>query len=849
VTPPAQTVRGLDITVKTTQRENQSFQVLSNCTGDGAHTYRVYNFKTGALVATSTAKNPTFSLGLGKYVIYLQVVGINTLARLFFNKCIKVEKAVFTEAQADRVLTLGSGNNIYDCSTWGAGEKVFVKKSSTYAGKLELQNWNSAASESHVLFDPSTKIEIRGFTNHGLNLVGTTNNIFFDACAHATEQYGLYINDNGGGTSHAIQAETPTSKLRFAGFEMRTLTYGASGLRLLGNESVTYNRANFTKYNFEMRNCRIWAGHEAFYIGYTDDSNGGNGGPPQFDGVEIYNCIVEESGRDAIQPCNIKANGVIHDIVINACATLGESVHASYVSINPGNNGIKIFNIFGRNGRGTVSQQFGVTGGVPYVWNCSFAHKNPSGSSQCFVQVGSAPDCDLNYWNWTIWTDQNDKDCFVIDSTDATQGPQNITIARIFNMTVRKGLGQSTIRVDGTQSQVGWVTTGNYAYDSSTEHSAFIDTFDDVFRQWDFASISRNGGVAVNPHIPYAQRFGSYNGGADLYDYDIEGYVTSGHSGAYSGILNTFAPLSPTRSFRVNPSIASVNSSSITVNHGRLNLYGTVHLLPLLNGSPEPTADDIITSGWDTGDMGYNSSLTLTGLSPSTDYDVYAIGTDEDGLYPSGIIKLEAITAGAAPFQINIGFVNSADQGGNPISTLYWNKVTDMQTLGEKIANMVDIANNATGIGFTLIQDASMGGAALGLSLDTGVSGDATIDGQVFGNPMNDDSAFTGTTRTILDDWFKLTGLPAGYNYEIMGSGYRNSGSNRTMRMKIKDTVSPAQTFGSQDYSALTNSTFANRFTQANVLRDSNGEIIVQCGGLTNQNGHLQWLRIKATPV
>jgi hypothetical protein len=540
-------IRTIDIDVDTIQRQGEPFVVNSTVVGTGNYLWRVFDLSTNNSIASSTDPTPIFTISTeGEYLIYLTVTGLNQVKRVFWKNKITVLPVTFTEGEADRVLTCGTGNNLFDGSTWGNGEKIFVKRSGATIGKLRFSNLNPSV-RSHILIDPANRMEARSFSGgHGLQFINCSN-LLFDGCGNPAQDYNFYCNANGLSTSHAVSIGesngVPCTNMHLCGIETNTPTSGASGFRYLADETPTYNRNTTEIHNFKLHNWKVTnSGHEGVYVGFNSDTDTGDGGPPQFYNTRIYHGWIVDSGRDGLQPCNCVENLLIHDIRIDSAATLGEPSHASYVSVNPGNSG-HIFNIKGLGGVQAISQQFGDTGGEMWIWNCVFECNNVSGSSQTFIQVGDAPNTNLHYWNWTEWGLQDTKIGYRLDST-LTQGTQDIVVFHLINQVTKKGTSSNFLTVDGTNSQTQWVTNqGNLTYVIATQATADLDP---DYQPLTSSSPVINGGVDISTYIPYSDFFGSFDSGTHELTYDIDGYVVTGgdyFSGAYSGIELKLADL------------------------------------------------------------------------------------------------------------------------------------------------------------------------------------------------------------------------------------------------------------------------------------------------------------------
>lgn len=540
-------VRNLQASFYKFQRHNVQFQVTNTTTGQGTFSWKVLNLTTPGIVATSSFRNPQFTLPEGHYLLYGEVTGLNPnpVARVFWDKRITVLPVLFEEGDADRVLSLDDGNNIFDASSWADGENIFLKKIDATVGRIRIDNYTSA-TRAHLLIDPASQMEVNAFSgSHGLYLVNCQN-LLIDAVG-STDEHGLYLNGEGQNTSHGLNLNTISDIrcefIEIYGVRINVTQSGASAVRVLGDESATYNRTLAPCDGLKFAHFYIdSAGHEALYPGFTNDTDTGDGGPRQFINLEAWDWEIVTCGRDAIQPCN-QINARIHNFIIHECATLGEPSHNSYIVHNSGCQNVKIFNIIGRAGVHGISMQFGETGSNPFLWNIVLEVETlASQSAWDFIQVGSAPDTDITMMNITIVALSGDEIVHRFDS-DSGQGPQDITDFTLINSTTIKGTSGAFFQKDGTNSEVGWDrTSGNLTYTPATAATALLDAVTHL--PSDILSPSITDGVAWTTRRTAAEMLSEYD--ALSFQFDIDGYIITDSeypSGAGAGIELKLAAL------------------------------------------------------------------------------------------------------------------------------------------------------------------------------------------------------------------------------------------------------------------------------------------------------------------
>lgn len=544
-------IRNLQTSFYKFQRHNVPFTITNTTTGTGTWDWKVLDLGDSivspSIYATSTLKNPEFTLPEGNYLVYLSSQGLNPdpVARVFWDKRITVLPVMFTEGEADRVLSLDDGNNIFDASSWGDGERIFLKKIDATVGRIRIDNYTSA-TKAHLLIDPASLMEVNAFSgSHGLYLVNCQN-LLIDAVG-STDEHGLYLNGEGQNTSHGLNLNTISDIrcefIEIYGVRINVTQSGASAVRVLGDESATYNRTLAPCDGLKFAHFYIdSAGHEALYPGFTNDTDTGDGGPRQFINLEAWDWEIVTCGRDAIQPCN-QINARIHNFIIHECATLGEPSHNSYIVHNSGCQNVKIFNIIGRAGVHGISMQFGETGANPFLWNIVLEVETlASQSAWDFIQVGSAPDTDITMMNITIVALSGDEIVHRFDS-DSGQGPQDITDFTLINSTTIKGTSGAFFQKDGTNSEAGWDrTSGNLTYTPATAATALLDAVTHL--PSDILSPSITDGVAWTTRRTAAEMLSEYD--ALSFQFDIDGYIITDSeypSGAGAGIELKLAAL------------------------------------------------------------------------------------------------------------------------------------------------------------------------------------------------------------------------------------------------------------------------------------------------------------------
>lgn len=529
-------VRNIEATFYKFQRHNEMFVVNNTSTGQGTWSWKVLNLETPGITATSSFRSPQFTLPVGHYLIYGECQGLNPnpVARVFWDKRIRVLPAMFEEGDADRVLDLDNGNNIYDASSWADGERIYVKAATT-VGRLRIDDFTSATT-AHILID--TPMTFNSFVgSHGIYLVNCQN-VIIDAVG-TTDEYYITLDGIGESTSHGIclnlTSDIRCRNVEIYGVNIQVDEVGASGVRILGDESATYNRVDTTPLEgLKFAHIKGRSGAEFFYLMYTNDTDGGNGGPPKADAPDVWDIDVETCVRNPFQWSNC-INGRAHDIRVQAAATSGEPSHNSYVSWNAGNVNCKLFNFTGRGGMHGISVAFGETGTLPMIWNCIFEVETlPGQSTWNFIQTDAGATTDLGIMNVTNICNTGDEIVYRLDASGGnTRDIDRFTLINILSL---KGTSANFFTKDGTNPEDNWDrTSGNLSYAPASWATADLDA--DGYP----ASVSSpaiDGGVSMTTRYDYADFLGEYD--ALQFEFDIDGYCkgldSEFNSGAGAGI-------------------------------------------------------------------------------------------------------------------------------------------------------------------------------------------------------------------------------------------------------------------------------------------------------------------------
>lgn len=512
-------IRNLEATWYKFQRHNEAFTVTNTTNGYGTFSWKVLNLTTPGIVATSSLREPTFTLPEGHYVLFGEVTGLNPnpVMRVFFDKRIRV---LGTHDDIDFNVDLDDGNNFIDCSGWGSDIKVYANKLDATVGKIRFSNYTG----TKVQFIVDEPMEINSFVGgHAIQFINCTGQFIVDAVG-LTDQWYITCDGMGVSTSHAVVLNT-TADIRcefveLYGINIQIDETGASGIRVLADVSATYNRTLAPLDGIKIAHCKGRAGHEYIYFNVSTESGVGDVNKPRKNiNTDVWDIEVETCKRDPLQFGN-QINLRCHNVTILEYATLGEPSHDSAIVINPGCEAPRIFNIFSAGGLHGISLNLGETGTDPIIWNVVLKVNNLlSQSAWNFLQTGEGSTTDIGIMNSTIIAVTGDEIVTRLDgSGDNTRDIDRFTL---INIAALKGVSAAFFAEDGTQSEVNWDrTSGNQSFIPADHTDAMLDS--DGFIN-NVASPLIDGGVSMTTRYDYVDFFGEYD---DLeFEFDSRGYV------------------------------------------------------------------------------------------------------------------------------------------------------------------------------------------------------------------------------------------------------------------------------------------------------------------------------------
>ncbi len=862
--------------VSKTQRIGQAFSLSNLITGATSYSWEITDSNTGAAVANSTAPTPSFTINTyGQYDIKCIAIGINSLER-HFRRAITVLPVVVDEASCDLVLDLtamsdGSYNHTdprFDHTrasgagfanvtldfhgTIRNGFKIGVKGS--FNGHFQIRNLvgDSTDESTMVHFFALEKCYLNATMDalpYCMQMYGGNQHIIWDGASVNNEQYGFELTGNANVSGQCFFVTSSFNRnMICTGFHMngnRGTATGGSSWQVQATHSATCNASNHDFERLWMYGNYIYNSKQegAYFLYFTDAVQTSGFRPYRCATAHFYHNTIIDAGRDGLQVASCDWLE-IHDNYIDNIAINNESSHNAAISYNDGNIDAYIYRNIIKNAPQFIAGQTGNTGGVMRAYCNQFYQGNPVASIPNQFSFNKIEDtnitADFDVFYNTIWC-QNIPYCLQHDNL-----PEDASIDfTLAGNAIMKGSADESpwpeLRDLGVPADTtAWLIDNSVVQLNESDSYYLADPESGDFRIVGKTSPLFGAGFDIE------NRFPNLPGGY----YDNQGFKLLVDRGV-NGINRTNGCFSGWQLWDIPDDQApnNLSTSEISVSSYGINLqikddkYTDKFAVVLPAGSVQPShaqielgqdSNDIIgiTSGTASGVL---NTLQFVGLSSANTYDIFSFGRAENG-QTTAIIKTTSTTGAAVPFTFYIGFIDpsnpvTGEQLGN-----YWNTIDNMSIPEVKLVNVVNNSNEGTGIQFELINDMS-GGNSDGISANTGYFSD--LNGEFPAN-ANNDSAWVQNINSYTP-WFKLSGLPDGFTWSLIGWGSRNSSSGRNLFLQVN-----GEQGGS--YDATDNTLYSNRYEANGVASNDSNELIIDAYE-TNNNGYLCWIKVVGVPV
>lgn len=628
---------------------------------------------TNTAIDSAFTKQATFSLDtVGLFSIYISAERSNLLSR-YFPHGLKIRPPPFEEGDADLVLDLDAieagtfSNPLGDASIAGNGTtnfaydfddvsrpglKIYVK--GTFNGRINITGLRGTADDPVRFQGPTTGQAVFTATNgsqpYALQFTTGNQYIEIDGSASSTEQYGIKLEGY-------IATATSGQVLFFSGSQQKgfhihgieidgrrgqgSATGGGAALQFQPpTPSVGQNGENYSQEYIIIHDCYIHNNFgEGMYVGYFSDARQSGYRPDRMGTVLIFDNIIEYTNRDGIQ----WASADYWEIFRNRIFETGEEANASHISafsLNDGNGTGYLYQNYVDSTDLFISAQSGATGsGNHYIFS-NFGRQRETilagtGNQFAYLALDSAV-VDYHFVNNTIVSpDVSVAPVAIQHNVVSFAESENFTFAG--NVISTGGTNQATWpelrRVNTPSNTSNWFIS-NVWERTADEADLLLDA---EYKPDTIASPAFGGGFdwseRFTDSMPSEQR-------------DIDGYVLkTGTSpdtglgwtaGAYSGITLWIPDTTA-------PTLDSVTVTSVLGTTASVNIYAsensTQYYVITPNNSGIPSKAQIIAGNNASGspatesgnDVGRTTTQSATGLSESTDYEMFAVAVDGSG--------------------------------------------------------------------------------------------------------------------------------------------------------------------------------------------------------------------------
>ena len=714
----------VDFTFKHIQRTNAGISLAASIQGAPTVTSVVWQVrdKAGVLAGMGTSglseTIPAITT-TGFYDLYCWVKTATDQYPIEWEDAFYVMTPKFTEGEADVVIDLSAGNYYNDfASADNSDLKIYVKGSGT--GYWAALNLHGTAGHPVIVQKATgnTDITQTGVSgSDGINIGGARHVIFDYYNDDGTRGYNL-IMPTGSNFGFRVENISGFTDVHVMGLDMdRT---GAStdraGFSFIPPVNATYNASNWIANNLAIYDCRAnGSGAEGIYLMYTNDTAISGYVPPKAKTVVIAWNDITDSGNDGIQFSSC-IDARVHHNNIDTWGIQASSSHENAFSINEGNARMRVHSNFAKNGKMGINMKSGLT---PYdIFNGeSTAQRNdiygnillegtpPGGGSAetffIYIQTNgsSATAWPLSFFNNTILA--NKKSAAIQFNSGAYIIP-NLVWAN--NITVTDGTDAGDydeLDFTGAGTFPSSPTVNNLVktFGSTDDDILFVDLNGDAPEDFEISSL-------LSPAYTGATNISGVVSGVSLVDYTGLPLNASGYSyGAYSGYdRKTITPTfndSNAATFTTALSAENITESGGDIEF-EANKQGLLYWCIVANNATAPTIAQLKAGGFGLTsgsilDPGTALVGTFSGLSATTDYDLYGVFTTIENVDQANATKVDLTTGSDAVAPILSGW---EIQNANP-NRLYFNSseiITASTYSGFTISDIVGTTVTVTGV-------------------------------------------------------------------------------------------------------------------------------------------------------
>ena len=604
-------------------------------------------YAEGNSVSISTVTNPGYYT-----IIYEGLTATDRIYKSWDDMLVLLPR--FTEAQADLVINMASGNYYNDfASADHTGMKIYLKGTGTgYFAALNLRGTAGWANHVRVQVDDASGFNQTGVS--GADAITFTGGRYITIDGYKSDKTKGWklTNPTGGYFEFRIENTVGFTEIVLAGLQsIRTgATNDRASISWVPPVNATYNATNWVAENMAIYNCYIkGSGAEGIYIFYTNDNPQSGYTPPKARNVRVVWNKVLNSGNDAIQNSSC-INALVHDNYIDTWGIQQSSGHEAAFSWNEGNSG-RLYNNYAINGKMFISAKSGLypydiqAGGTTplalYVYNNVGIQGTELGGTPepVFTYIQSNNTASTNTWPVHWFNNTMIADKLGITFAFNSSGGYRIPNLSLFNNVF--------VKTGGTYE---YAYSGSGTYPSSPVINNVVRSFSSYS---DLLLTNGKPTSLSSPVFTSPTATSTYITAFTLNDKD--GYPLLANSyvhGAYN-LYNTQV-ISPAL---VDGSAATITTpvavGSLTESGGVIsyeaNKQGLLYWVVVADGATAPTIAQVKTGGYYASgnilDGGTAQTGTISGLpTPGTAYDLYYVFTTTSYVDQASVTKVDFTT-------------------------------------------------------------------------------------------------------------------------------------------------------------------------------------------------------------
>lgn len=426
--------------------------------GDQIDVYIDGQYQGTAIDTTSSPKYTSGMIGLRTYLgsARFDDVLVQTGSG---SPVIACDKTIPLDSTIEYFGTAGSGTQYLDAQP---GDTVCIEAGQR--GRLKLTGFEGSATNPITIINHGGLVDI----NHDRHafIISGSKHFRVTGTGDPAYPYGIKVNSHTN-SEHAVVVGSKSTNYELDHLEVTATNGGFAGLFLRSNMACDTRDGVFTQYDTLIHDNYIHdTGGEGIYLGQTTYLNGGQATcdgqamtiyPHRFDGLRIYNNLVEDTDWDAIQLTAASTDVEVYGNTIRRYGQANNSTHSHGFEINPGTRG-KFYGNWVEDGYGAAFHNQGLAG--TEIYNNVIIDAGTDGIySQDGLRTGDPYNTNdgMHFWNNTIINSGANG----IFAKNHQSGPHTIYNNLIVDTTPGSSPG---IYISGT----GWTSDDNLIYTSMT---------------------------------------------------------------------------------------------------------------------------------------------------------------------------------------------------------------------------------------------------------------------------------------------------------------------------------------------------------------------------------------------